>query len=230
MWENIEFEVRDNGVALLYLNRPEAMNALSEGLLRDMYLVLKVIRESDEIKVLVITGKGKAWSAGGDINGLLGGPQTAIEAKAQYDFSTNLIGEVYGLEIPVIAAVNGAVAGAATSLMMACDLIFASEKARFGFNFINIGLCPDGGNSYFLTRKVGYNKAAEIIWFGDLMTVEDALRFNLVNKVVPHEELLPTVLAWADRLVEKPLFTVGLNKKILRQAMDNKWSQQAELE
>jgi len=137
---------------------------------------------------------------------------------------------VYGLQIPVIAAVNGAVAGAATSFMMACDLIVASEKARFGFNFINIGLCPDGGNTYFLTRKVGYNKAAEILWFGDLMTAEDALRFNIVNKVVPHEETLPSALALADRLVEKPLFTVGLNKKILRQAMVNDWRQQAELE
>jgi len=230
VWEAIEFEVRDNGVAVITMNRPKQMNSFNESLLRDMYKAVKIVRESEEIKVLVITGSGNAWSAGGDINGLLGGPQTAIEAKMQYDFSTNLIGEIYELEIPVIAAVNGVVAGAATSMMMACDLIIASEKARFGFNFINIGLCPDGGNTYFLVRKVGYNKAAEILWFGELMSAEDALKFNIVNRVVPHEETLSQALALADRLVERPMFTVKLDKKILRQALVNDWYQQSELE
>ncbi len=230
MWETIKFEVRENGVALLTMNRPKQMNSFNEQILREMKQVIKTIRESEEIKVLVITGSGNAWSAGGDVNGLLGGPQTAIEAKEQYDFSTNFIGEIYELPIPVIAAVNGVVAGAATSMMMACDLIVASDKARFGFNFINIGLCPDGGNTYFLIRKVGYNKAAEILWFGDLLTAEDALRFNIVNKLVPHEETLTEALALADRLVKRPLFTVGLDKKILRQAMVNDWYQQSELE
>lgn len=230
MWETIKFEVRENGVVLLTMNRPKQMNSFNDQLLLDMKKAVKIVCESEEIKALVITGSGNAWSAGGDINSLSGGPQTAIEAKEQYDFSTNMIGEIYELPIPVIAAVNGVVAGAATSMMMACDLIVASDKARFGFNFINIGLCPDGGNTYFLVRKVGYNKAAEILWFGDLVSAEDALRFNLVNKLVPHEEVLTQALAVADRLVTRPMFTVKLDKKILRQAMTNDWYQQSELE
>lgn len=230
MLEAINFELRENGVAVITFNRPQAMNSFNDELLTEMYQVMKNIRENKEVKVLILTGTGPAWSAGGDINGLLGGPQTAVEAKQQYDYSTNMIGEVYALPIPVIAAVNGVVAGAATSMMMACDLIVASEKARFGYNFGNIGLCPDGGNAYFLTRKVGYNKAAEIIWFGDLLTAQDALRLNLVNKVVPHEDVLKDALAWADRLVQRALYTIGLDKQLLRAALVNNWEQQAELE
>ena len=230
MWETINFEVRENGVALLTMNRPRQLNAFNDQILLDIKEAVKTVRENDEIKVLVITGSGNAWSAGGDINSLMGGPQTAIEAKEQYDASTGMIGDIYELPKPVIAAVNGVVAGAATSMMMACDLIVASDKARFGFNFINIGLCPDGGNTYFLVRKVGYNKAAEILWFGDLLSAEEALRLNLVNKVVPHEETLTEALAWADRLVTRPLFAVRLDKKLLRQSMVNDWHQQSELE
>jgi len=190
VWEAIEFEVRDNGVAVITMNRPKQMNSFNESLLRDMYKAVKIVRESEEIKVLVITGSGNAWSAGGDINGLLGGPQTAIEAKMQYDFSTNLIGEIYELEIPVIAAVNGVVAGAATSMMMACDLIIASEKARFGQPEIKLAVAPGMGGSQRLTKAVGKAKAMDMCLTGRMMDAAEAERSGLVSRVVPAEELL----------------------------------------
>jgi enoyl-CoA hydratase/carnithine racemase len=230
VWETITFEVKENGVAVLTMNRPQEMNTFNEAMPTEMKKAVAMARERDDIKVLVLTGSGSAFSAGGDINSLRGGPTTAIEAKAQYDFSTDLVIKVYELPKPVIAAVNGVVAGAATSMMMACDLIIASEKARFGFNFINIGLCPDGSNTYFLTRKVGYHKAAEILWFGDLITSAQAAQLNLVNRVVPAEELMAQAMSWADRLANAALLAIGLDKKALRQALANDFYQQAELE
>ena len=97
MWETINFEVRENGVALLTMNRPRQLNAFNDQILLDIKEAVKTVRENDEIKVLVITGSGNAWSAGGDINSLMGGPQTAIEAKEQYDASTGMIGDIYEL-------------------------------------------------------------------------------------------------------------------------------------
>ncbi|MGE5405674.1 MAG: enoyl-CoA hydratase/isomerase family protein [Candidatus Saccharibacteria bacterium] len=229
MWEAIEFEKKDNGVAVITLNRPQALNSFNAELCFETIKACKMVAEDDDIKCLVITGAGKGFTSGGDI-GVLAAMDTPAKAKATYDVSTSVVQAVYDLEKPVIAAVNGPVAGAGTALMLACDLIVASENARLAFSFINIAFCPDSGCSYFLTRKVGYNKAAEIIFFGKTLNAEEGLQLGLVNTVVPAEEVLNEALNWAEKLAAGPGLALKMDKKLLRQAYSNDFYQQAELE
>jgi len=219
----------DSGVAILTFNRPEYLNSVNDQLCYDVPAACKVVAEREDIKVLIITGAGKGWSSGGDVSTLYN-MTTTLNSKMTYDFSTGVVEAIYELEKPVIAAVNGVVAGAALSSCMACDLIIASEKARFGFTFMQLAFCPDSGTSYFLTQKVGYHKAAEILWFGKILSVDEANELGLVNKVVPHDELMQTAIAWADKIAHLPLITVGLDKKLLRASLKNDFYQQCELE
>ncbi|MGI6413475.1 MAG: enoyl-CoA hydratase/isomerase family protein [Syntrophomonadaceae bacterium] len=224
-----KFEVQDNGVAVLTLNNPERLNPLDLKMRSDLVEACKIVQEEDSIKVLVITGAGRGFSSGGDINGLLAAEDVAA-VKRRIDTATSALRTVYDLEKPVIAAVNGPVAGASLSLMMACDLVVAAESAVFGFTFINIALCPDCGTSHFLARKVGYHKAAEMVFFGRILKAPEALEIGLVNKLVPTEDTVPAALEWADQLARKPLFTILMDKKLLKQALINDYYQQASIE
>lgn len=228
-WETVKLDIMDNGVAVLTFNRPEALNSVNQQFCYDVPAACKVVAERDDIKVLIVTGAGAGWSSGGDISTLFG-MKDAIDAKETYDFSTGIVNAIYELDKPVIAAVNGAVAGASTAICLACDLIIASEKARFGFTFMQVAFCPDSGASYFLTQKVGYHKAAEILWFGKLLSAAEANDLGLVNKVVPHDELMTESMQWAEKLAQAPLLTVGLDKKLLRAALKNDFYEQSELE
>lgn len=228
-WETVKLDILDNGVAVLTFNRPEALNSVNLQFCLDVPAACKVVAERDDIKVLVITGAGKGWSSGGDISTLFA-MKDPIDAKETYDLSTSIVTAIYELEKPVIAAVNGAVAGASMATLLACDLIIASDKARLGFTFMQVAFCPDSGTSYFLTRKVGYHKAAELLWFGKILTPEEAYELGLVNKVVGHDDLMAEALQWAGKIAQAPQLTVGLDKKLLRAAFKNDYYQQAELE
>lgn len=229
MMQICKFEVQENGVAILTLNNPERLNPLDIEMRADIAQACNTVREDENIKMLVITGAGRGFSSGGDINGLLAAKDVAA-VKKRIDTATSTLRMVYDLEKPVIAAVNGPVAGASLSLMMACDLIVAAESAVFGFTFINIALCPDCGTSHFLASKVGYHKAAELIFFGQVIKAPEALELGLVNKVVPTEETLLAALEWADKLAKKPLFTILMDKKLLRQGLINDYYQQTSIE
>jgi enoyl-CoA hydratase/carnithine racemase len=224
-----EFEVRDNGVAILTLNRPKSLNSFNEEMCNGVLEACKRVSDDPGIKAMIITGAGKGFSAGGDIS-VLAAMKDPINSKEVYDMSTGAVKAVYEVGKPVIAAVNGPVAGAATALMMACDLIIASDAAKLAFNFVHIAFCPDSGCSYFLSRKVGYHKALEILWFGEIISAPEALDLGIINKVVSGEEVLNESLKWADRLVEGPLYTIAMDKKLLREADKNDFYQQAELE
>jgi 2-(1,2-epoxy-1,2-dihydrophenyl)acetyl-CoA isomerase len=224
-----EFAVRENGVALLTLNRPESLNSFNEELCQGIVEACQKVSKDPGIKAMIITGAGKGFSAGGDV-AVLAGMKDPIHSKEIYDVSTGAVKAVYEVEKPVIAAVNGPVAGAATALMLACDLIVASDEAKLAFNFINLAFCPDSGCSYFLTRKVGYHKALEILWLGEIISAPEARQLGIINKVMPREEVLSEALAWADKLVQGPLYTLIIDKKLLREADKNNFYQQAELE
>jgi len=228
-WETVNLDIMDSGVAVMTFNRPEFLNSVNEQFCYDVPAACKVVAEREDIKVLVITGAGKGWSSGGDVSTLYG-MTTPLNSKETYDFSTGIVNAIYEIKKPVIAAVNGVVAGAALASCLACDLIIASEKARFGFTFMQLAFCPDSGASYFLTQKVGYHKAAEILWFGKILSVDEANDLGLINKVVPHDELMNAALEWAEKIARLPLVTVGLDKKLLRASLKNDFYQQAELE
>ncbi|MDQ7093663.1 enoyl-CoA hydratase/isomerase family protein [Desulfosporosinus sp. PR] len=228
-WETVKLDVRETGVAVLTFNRPETMNAVNDQFCRDVQAACREVSENEAVRVLVVTGAGNGWSSGGDIS-TLAVIKDPISAKETYDSSGDLVTTIYELKKPVIAAVNGVVAGASLAACLACDLIIASEKARFGFTFMQLAFCPDSGASYFLNQKVGYHKALELLWFGKIIDAAEADKLGFLNKIVSPEECLPEAIAWAERLARQPMLTVGLDKKLMREACRNDYYQQTELE
>jgi len=228
-WKTVKLDIMDTGVAVLTFNRPETMNSVNDQICADVQAACKEASLNAAVKVIVITGAGKGWSSGGDISSLAK-MKDPISAKETYDGSGELVTAIYEMKKPVIAALNGVVAGASVAACMACDLIIASEKARMGFTFMQLAFCPDSGASHFLIQKVGYHKALELLWFGKILNAEEAEKLGIFNKVVPHEECLPEAIRWAEKLALQPLMTVGLDKKLLREAGRNDYYQQKELE
>lgn len=228
-WDSLKLDIMDTGVSVITFNRPEKMNSVDVQFCLDVQAVCKEVSENDAVKVVVITGSGKGWSSGGDIS-MLASIKSPINAKATYDGAAELVQAIYELKKPVIAALNGVVAGASIAACLACDLIIASEKARVGFTFMQLAFCPDSGTSHFLIQKVGYHKALELLWFGKIIDAAEAEKLGLFNKVVPHEECLPEAIRWAEKLALQPLMTVGLDKQLLRAASKNDFYQQTELE
>jgi len=227
-FETVKLEIKDNGVAILTLNRPKYMNAFNYEICRDFPAACQEVKDQ-EAKVLIVTGAGAGFTSGGDVS-VLAAMDSPAKAKWTYDQSTKVVQSAYEMEIPVIAAVNGAVAGAGLALMMACDMIIAAENAKLAFSFINVAFTSDSGASFFLTRLVGYQKAAEILMFGKVLSAQDAERLGIVNKVVPADQLMDEALAWGNKLAAGPGFTQRLDKKLLRAAMFNDFYAQAELE
>jgi len=227
-FETVKLEIKDNGVAIVTLNRPKYMNAFNYEICRDFPAACQEVKDQ-EAKVLIVTGAGAGFTSGGDVS-VLAAMDSPAKAKWTYDQSTKVVQSAYEMEIQVIAAVNGAVAGAGLALMMACDIIIAAENAKLAFSFINVAFTSDSGASFFLTRLVGYQKAAEILMFGKVLSAQDAERLGIVNKVVPADQLMDEALAWGNKLAAGPGFTQRLDKKLLRAAMFNDFYAQAELE
>ncbi len=218
-FQNILFEVRDNGVATLTLNRPGSFNSFDDATIGDVLAALRLAAEDENIKVLVLTGAGKAFSAGGDA-GMLATMQTSADARYIFDRSALLIKTLYDFPKPVLAAINGVAAGAATGCSLACDIVIASDKAKFAANFVNIAFVPDGGTSFFLFHKLGHHRTAEILYTGRILTAEECLQAGVFNRVVPHEQLYEEVYALADKLAAGPPITLRYMKQILRACAD----------
>lgn len=222
-------EVEESGVATLTLTDEAHLNPFNDEILRNILAAIILLRQTAEAQVLVVTGSGLAFSTGGDLK-LLPELANLDQAKWTFDAASYAVNLFYDLEIPVIAAVNGIVAGAALALMMSCDLIVASEHASLLFSFRQIAFTPDSGTSYFLVRKLGYHKAAEILLFGQQIGAAQALELGLFNQVVPAADLLPEAKKWAERIARGPMKTMVYDKKLLRAALTNNLYQQQELE
>lgn len=216
-------EIRD-GIATLTLNRPEKLNAFAGDMREKISAGLDVIAADPSVRVLVITGAGRGFSAGGDVKFM-------VELKQQgrgYDGLAPLleagreaIRRIEALPYPTIAAVNGVAAGGGLNLALACDLRIASDQASFGQSFVKIGLHVDWSGAYHLPRLVGLAKALELCWLGDLIDAHEALRIGLVNRVVPHEKFGDEVAALATRLASAPQTSVRLAKRTLRSSLSS---------
>jgi len=218
--------VRKEGkVAVITLNRPARYNAITEELKWGLLHALTDIQQDDAIKAIVLTGNGKGFCAGADMADL----QQSGNADPQA-IRDNLI-MVYGnicrmimrSDKPVIAAINGPVAGAGLGFALACDLRIMAEHANMRYAFINIGLVPDNGSTWFLTRQVGYSKALELIIEGEKVPAAECLKLNLTNKVCKADELMDKAMEWANRLANKPTVAIGATKRILNHAVNNDW-------
>jgi 2-(1,2-epoxy-1,2-dihydrophenyl)acetyl-CoA isomerase len=214
---------RRNGISILTLNRPAQFNAMSISLAEEFANAVIDEGSAADVKALVVTGAGKAFSGGGDIKGmseyLQGDPVLFFKRLVMYLDAG--IQEMTRLEKPVFCAVNGIAAGAGLSLAMAGDMIFAAESARFDAAYHRAGVVPDGGISFLLPRTVGYHRAMEMLYAERALTAQEAQQWGLVNRVVADAELLPTVLAFAERVLKGNVTALGTAKRLFLDGMQS---------
>jgi 2-(1,2-epoxy-1,2-dihydrophenyl)acetyl-CoA isomerase len=190
----------EDGVKRITINRPEKRNSVDVETLELLHEAIESSSEDDS-KVVILTGAGDAFCAGADLQATSERDIKNIDVTASLREHTNpTILAMRGLPKPIIARVHGPAVGVGCNYALACDILIASEQAKFGQVFVKIGLMPDGGSTYFLPRQVGYAKAFELMATGDIISANDALALGLVNRVVPYEELDTTVNAMAARL------------------------------
>ena len=206
------------GVAEITLRRPERLNALTFEVYGELASTFRSLESADEARVVLITGKGKGFCSGGDVEGIIA-ELFAKDARGLLAFTRvtgALIQSIREVRKPVIAAVNGVAVGAGAVIATACDLRVAGEGARFGFIFPKVGLSgADMGAAFLLPRLIGHGRAAELLYFGDLVGAAEALRIGLVNRVVPDAEVVPFARAWADRLARGPAFAHTMTKQMI---------------
>jgi len=210
---------KSDGIAVITINRPDKLNSLNEEVLKELEKTLDELEDDNEIKVLLIRGAGdKAFVAGADI-----GELKELNKETGFNKSKRgqeLFNRLEQLSKPVIAAINGYALGGGLELAMACDFRIASENAKLGQPEINLGIIPGYGGTQRLARIVGISKAKELIFLGDMIEAEEALRIGLINKVVPHEKLMEEAISFAKRLKEKPPLALKAAKKALREAVE----------
>jgi enoyl-CoA hydratase/carnithine racemase len=219
---DFQYDLQD-GVATVTFDRPEVLNALTFEIYAQCRDLLEALRYDDAVKVLVLTGSGRGFCSGGDVHAIIGA-LLERDLKAHLDF-TRMTGAVVAnmrlLDKPIIAALNGTTAGAGAVIALAADLRLASDQAKIAFLFTKVGLTgADMGAAYLLPRVVGQGRALELLMFGDSVDAATAERYGLVNRVVPHDNLLPTASAWARRLAEGPSQALAMTKRMV----NNEWN------
>lgn len=214
-FENIAVEKGD-GIGWIFLNRPEAFNALNLPMARELYEVGHEMGSDPGVRVVVVSGKGKAFFAGGDVKEMKANMGSDKFLRDLAFYLHGFVSDIARMPKPVVAAVNGTAAGAGFSLAMACDLTLASEGARFIMAYTGIGLVPDGGSTYFLPRLVGHKRAMELVLLNRPLSAKEAMDFGLVNVVLPEEGFLERVKGFALDLVKGPSRAFGDCKKLLR--------------
>lgn len=208
----------DAGVGTITLARPERLNALTFDIYRELREVIGETERHPEIRALVLTGEGRAFCSGGDVEDIIG-ELFSRDMQGLLDFTRitgALIASIRRVRKPVVAAVNGTAVGAGAVIALACDVRIASDGAKFGFIFPRVGLCgADMGAGYLLPRVVGLGRASELLFTGDVIGADEALRIGLANRVVPAAECLPAAQKLAARLASGPAFAHGMTKQML---------------
>ncbi|MCI1591969.1 enoyl-CoA hydratase-related protein [Heyndrickxia oleronia] len=217
MYETIEFEVR-NHVAWVTLNRPEKLNAFNEQMKIEIKESLKKAAADTDVRCIVITGNGRAFCSGQDLQSVNEDTDYGEHLRKYYN---PMIQQMAAIEKPIIAAINGTAAGAGLSLALACDFRLAHEKSSFIEAFIHVGLVPDSGNMYYLPRIVGHAKALELAILGEKISAAEAKDIGLVTQVIPHDKWNEDVTAFAEKLAHMPTKAIGLIKRYFNQSWDS---------
>lgn len=219
-FRDILFEI-NSGIATITLNMPETRNIITGArTIAEIEHVCKIVNNDPGVMVLVITGADPAFSAGGDVKKMAQkkGMFAGSPAKLMENYRKNvqkIPKAVHNVEVPTIAAVNGAAIGAGCDLALMCDMRIASKKAKFGETFLNVGLIPGDGGAYFLPRAVGMAKACEMTFTGEIIDGKTAFEIGLVNYVVEHEQLLPAAYELAKKIAAKPPEALRMSKRLL---------------
>ncbi|MBO6826428.1 MAG: crotonase/enoyl-CoA hydratase family protein [Sneathiella sp.] len=222
MTEPLLYE-QNEGVVTLTINRPEERNALSDDLIFDAFMdAAKRINEDPSVRCVILTGSGKAFSAGGNVKhmrdreGMFGGSPYEIRNSYRYGIQKIPL-TFYNLEVPTIAAVNGPAIGAGCDLACMCDIRIAGKSALFAESFVKLGIIPGDGGAWFLPRTIGRSRAAEMTFTGDMVDADLALEWGLVSKVVENEDLMTAANELAARIAKNPPHALRLAKKLMRE-------------
>ena len=229
---SLRYEVSD-GTAVITFDRPEVLNAFNDELGHAALGAIDKASADEAVRCIVITGEGRAFSSGEDLGALADGYEkgdTAPLGNTLVDRYNPLIRAITSAPKPVVAAVNGVAAGAGASIALACDFRIASEKAKLVLAFIKVGLVPDSGGIWFLTKMVGASKAWELAALGEPVTAEEALRLNLFNRVAPPDEFEDAWRSFVAELASGPTKAFALTKRLLRSAMERSLDEQLDLE
>jgi enoyl-CoA hydratase/carnithine racemase len=216
------YEQDEQGIAKITLNRPERLNALTFEVYRELTDTFAALREESAVRVVVITGAGRAFCSGGDVHDIIGELFSRnMEGLLEFTRMTcELIQNIRALPKPVIASLNGTTAGAGACIALASDIRIASEEAKIAFLFVKVGLAgTDMAASYLLPRVVGLAKATEMLFTGDFVSAAEAERIGLYNRVVPASELATATRAFAEKLARGPAFALGKTKEMLNREL-----------
>ena len=232
----LKYDVKE-GVARITLDRPDVYNALNDGITYELQDVFKVVAKDEQVRVVVLTGEGKAFCSGQDLKSVSTHAEASVDKSASARATADeeeqgkrsfleslrkrynpIIRAMCNLPKPVVGRLNGVAAGAGCSLALACDILVASEDATLIEIFVNIGLVPDSGSSFFLPRLAGMAKAFELCSMGTRVKATEALELGLVNKVVPAGQLDAAVKEYTDYFAKAPTRAIGLIKKMLNKS------------
>jgi 2-(1,2-epoxy-1,2-dihydrophenyl)acetyl-CoA isomerase len=209
---------KKDGIAIITLNAPDKLNAISPKMKESLLLAMDDVNKDDSVKVVILTGAGRGFCAGHDISGMTGG---APKEPSLYDRLNTVSSEAtfYRLEKPVIAAINGACVGAGLSLALSCDIRIASDKAKIGAAYIKLGAAPGLGMTYWLPRIMGTAAALEFLLSGRIVVGEEVKQLGIVSRVVPPEDLMKVSLELAAQMAQYPLIALALTKKLVYRSM-----------
>lgn len=213
-------EINEHGVALIKLNRAKALNALNVQLKVELWETINRVATDNHVRAVVITGEGRGFCAGGDIKEMDSNRKPFTNREKMRAHFHQTIMAIHNMEKPVIMAVNGFAVGAGFNFALSGDIILASDQAQFSQIFVQVGLIPDGGGFYFLPRLIGMPKAKELVFRGKMITAEEAEKLGLINRVVPHDQLLSEAMALANELAQGPTKAIGLAKTMLHESAE----------
>jgi 2-(1,2-epoxy-1,2-dihydrophenyl)acetyl-CoA isomerase len=229
MTQSVNLDVNSElGFATITLNRPERLNSLSNELLESLADILDSVAVDDFIRAVIVTGAGRAFCSGADTDEMTGGPGDgphkpgpggAEDLRRGFKLAQRVILGIYKMEKPVIAAINGPAVGAGFDLACVCDIRVAAESARFMAAYIHVGLFPGYGGTWLYPRLLGSAKAAELMYTGNFMEVDEALSLGFLNNVVSEDELIATAEKMAHRIAAGPPIAIRLAKTMMRRGM-----------
>lgn len=227
--DNAVLYSKEGKVGLITFNRPDRYNGVNHDLAVGFQEALTQVKKDKNIRAVVVTGAGRGFCAGADMASFGMASADEIEDYIVQQYGT-IVRMIMDLPIPVIAAINGSVAGVGIAFALACDLRVMGESSSIRYAFINIGLGPDGGAGWFLARTVGYSRAFEIAIEGEKIKADRCLELGLTNKVVEDDNLMAKAMEWAHRLAERPTMGIGITKQALHHAMTHTLAETTALE
>lgn len=226
-YETVRYET-DGAVAVITIDRPEAMNSFDAALRRDLADACRAAARDDEIRVILLTGEGRSFSAGADLKSGLD-PDADVERILQDEYRASL-GTIWDMDKPVIAAVGGSAAGIGMSLALVCDLLIMADNAFLLSPFTTISLVPDGGLNWLLVHQLGYRRAFQLSVESERISADRCVELGLANRSVPAEELMSEALAWAKSLAERAPLSLAATKKAMRHATSGSWASTFDIE